>query len=267
MINKTIYQVDSFTDEIFKGNPAGVMILDSEIDPETMQQIANEMNLSETAFVLPYEEKFKIRYFTPTIEVPICGHATLASAHILYSLGLVKKDSEIQFIAKLDDLKVKYENDWIKMSFPRFDISQADIPEHLDEAIGLDIAEFYIDPKNDYCLAYIQPDTDLSDLKPNIELIGKIVSGVLIVTSHDYKRNYDFLVRCFAPNMGINEDPVTGAANCILSTFWKEKLNKSNFISRQMSNRTGIIKTRVSGDRVEICGKAKTVFKAELMIY
>lgn len=266
MNNKIIYQVDSFTDEIFKGNPAGVMILETAMDSDRMQQIANEMNLSETAFVWASGDHFEIRYFTPTIEVPLCGHATLASAHILYTQGFVNKDSVIQFKAKQDDLPIRLSEGWISMDFPRFEIEQIAVPEHLDKAVHSKISEYYVDPKNGWNLAYIETGSDLSDLKPDFGLIAKLAPELLVVTAHNLKSEFDFFVRCFVPNAGINEDPVTGAVNCILSSFWKQKLQKDSFISKQVSTRTGIIKTQVTGNRVVISGKAKTVFKAELMI-
>ena len=262
----TIYQVDSFTDQPFKGNPAGVMILDSDIDGDLMQSIASEMNLSETAFVIRSGDYYKIRYFTPTIEVPICGHATLASAHILFNHGFVDKGAEIHFKAKLDDLRVTYIDSWIRMSFPRFELEQIDSTDSLEQAIGLKVSEFYVDSENGWNLAYVDSKNNLLDLTPDIERIKQAIPGLLVVTTTDQEGKFDFLVRCFAPNAGIDEDPVTGAANCILSTFWKEKLNKDSFISKQMSERTGIIKTRAVGNRVEILGQAKTVLEAKLMI-
>jgi len=231
MNNKTIYQVDSFTNKMFKGNPAGVMILDTALEPDLMQKIANEMNLSETAFVCQSGDHFEIRYFTPIVEVPLCGHATLASAHILYTQEFINKESEKSFKAKQVNRKVD---------------------------------EYYVAPKNGWNLAYIS-NSDLSELKPDFQLIGKLASE-LVVTSNNADSEYDFFVRCFVPNAGINEDPVTGAVNCILSTFWKEKLKKDHFVSKQMSARTGIIKTQVFGNRVKISGQAKTVFRAELMV-
>ena len=264
MNNKIIYQVDSFTTTIFKGNPAGVVLLENAISEEKMQSVAAEMNLSETAFVTAENDYYNIRFFTPTNEIDLCGHATLASAHILYETGIVSKEKSIEFKANKDKLKVTFSEDWITMEFPVFKIEKTNTPVQLSKAIGnAKILECY-QGNGDWYLAYIDSKNNLADLEINFELLKAEVPSLLVITTEDADGEFDFLYRCFAPNQGIDEDPVTGSAQCLLTSFWKEKLNQTTFISQQVSERTGILKTKYENGKVKISGQAITVFKAEL---
>jgi len=260
-----LFQVDAFTNKLFTGNQAGVMILDAEMSEPIMQAIANEMNLAETAFVSPCDSGFRIRYFTPTMEIPLCGHATLASAHIMYAEGIVAKNKEICFFANEEILRVTASDGSILMGFPRYGIEQIECPESLPLALGTAVAEMYRCPETGWLLAYCASGTDLKSLQPDMSGLARLVPRLLIVTVEDSAREFDFFVRCFAPNAGIPEDPVTGSAQCMLSTFWNRKLQKETFISKQVSLRTGILRTRIQGDRIVISGQAQTVFKTELM--
>ncbi len=261
---KTIYQVDAFTDTPFKGNPAGVMIVDKGCDSAWMQNIAMEMNLSETAFVIPAEGGFEIRFFTPTNEVPLCGHATLASAHIIYELGLVKPTDTINFKAQVGDLFIKKEADWIAMNFPRYSLTQLNIPEGFKESVGFNPMETYSSSYN-WIIAIADSEADIIHANPNFENLKATGLGHLMITAKSTSPDADF-VRCFAPSLGINEDPVTGSAHCALTPLWSEKLGKLEMDSLQLSKRTGKLRVKMIDDRVEIQGNAITVFKAELQI-
>lgn len=263
--NRTIFQVDAFTDEAFKGNPAGVMIVTEELSSEWMQHMAAEMNLSETAFVFPGEKEFQIRYFTPTIEVPLCGHATLASSHIIYELGLKSAHETIELKAKGADLTIKKENDWIAMDFPEYPIQKTDIHRDFKRLIGFEPIEMY-SSIYDWVIAIAKNEDDILNAHPDFGLLTENGLGHLMITAESDSKQWDFVVRCFAPMGGINEDPVTGSAHCALTPLWSEKLGKSELNSLQLSKRTGRMKVKLNNSRVEIKGKALTIFEANLKI-
>ena len=263
--NKTIFQVDAFTDEPFKGNPAGVMIVTKEVTLDWMQNVALEMNLSETAFVFPSEKEFQIRFFTPTKEVPLCGHATLASSHIIYELGIKSVNETIKFKAKEADLMVKRENDWIIMDFPKYPIQKIDIHKDFKRLVGFEPIEMY-SSIYDWIIAIAKNESDILNSEPKFELLRENGLGHLMITSKSDSKQADFVVRCFAPIAGINEDPVTGSAHCALTPLWSEKLGKMELDSLQLSKRTGHLKIRLKDNRVEIIGKALTIFEAKMKI-
>lgn len=265
MDNKTIYQVDAFTDEPFKGNPAGVMILSFPQTAEWMQQIASEMNLSETAFVTPQGSGFGIRYFTPTREVLLCGHATLASSHIIYELGLKAPDETLAIKAAGANLTVKKEDDLIAMNFPVYPFQKIDIHKEFRRTIGFDPVDMYAS-SYDWKIAIAASENEILHAEPEFELMKKNGLGELMITAKCDSGQADFVVRCFAPNSGIYEDPVTGSAHCALTALWAEKLGKSDMDSLQLSKRTGRLKVRLINDRVEIKGKALTIFEARMKI-
>lgn len=265
MDNTTIFQVDAFTDEPFKGNPAGVMILTEDAPTEWMQNVAAEMNLSETAFIIPGEKEYQIRYFTPTVEVPLCGHATLASSHIIYELGLKAKDETINLKAKGANLTIKRENDWIVMDFPEYPIEKIDIHKDFKQLVGFTPIEMYSSIYN-WVIAVAENENEILNAKPDFDLLNKNGLGHLMITSENLSKQSDIVVRCFAPISGINEDPVTGSAHCALAPLWCEKLGKTELRSLQLSKRTGYIKVRLNNNRVEIQGKALTVFEAKMKI-
>ncbi len=263
--NKIIYQIDSFTDEPFKGNPAGVMFVDEQIDSDRMQKIATEMNLSETAFIMPKGDVFNIRYFTPSVEVPLCGHATLASGHIIHELGFAGPDDTINFRAKGGDLAVTRESDWIVMNFPAYQLTRIDIRRDFKDMIGFEPVEMY-SSNYDWKIAIAKTEDDIVRAEPNFEIIKAKGLGALMITAKSDNGNFDFVVRCFVPMLGINEDPVTGSAHCALTPLWTEKLGKTELNSLQLSKRTGKLRVKLINDRIEIKGKAITIFKAELKV-
>jgi len=263
--NRTIFQVDAFTDKPFKGNPAGVMIVTEEVSTDWMQNIASEMNLSETAFIFPRENDFQIRYFTPTNEVPLCGHATLASSHIIFELGLKAANETIKLKAEGGNLTIKRENDWIVMDFPRYPIQKTDIHKDFRHLVGFEPIEMY-SSIYDWVIAVAETESEILHSEPNFILLTETGLGHLIITSKSDSKQADFVVRCFAPALGVNEDPVTGSAHCALTPLWAGKLGKAELDSLQLSKRTGHLKVKLNGDRVEIKGKALTIFEAQMKI-
>jgi PhzF family phenazine biosynthesis protein len=260
-----LYQVDAFTNEPFKGNPAGVCILNSPMSAELMQSIALEMNLSETAFLEKIKEGYSIRFFTPATEVKLCGHASLSSGHILYETGRVKPGERIMFRAKASDLQINKEEDWIKMNFPTYSVQKAEIPDILEKAVGFKPVEFYRSDE-DRTIVLAATEEEIVGAQPNFDLINKHDIGrLVIVTAKSSSSDYDFVVRCFVPKVGINEDPVTGSANVVLAPFWNMKTGKTEFKSKQVSKRTGLLKIKLVGNRVEIMGQAVTMFKLDKM--
>lgn len=263
--NKTIYQVDAFSDEPFKGNPAGVMIVDRDVTSDWMQNMALEMNLSETAFIIPQDDKFEIRYFTPLSEVPLCGHATLASAHILFELGIVNKNETVYFKAKGADLEIQKDSSWIVMNFPKYPLTKIDTPPNFNKIIGFEPIEVYSSLYG-WIVAVGISENEIRNSKPNFDTMNSHGLGFLMITAKSELENIDFVVRCFGPILGVNEDPATGSALCALTPLWGDKLKKIEMNSFQLSKRTGTMKVTLIDDRVEIKGKAVTIFKAQLKI-
>jgi PhzF family phenazine biosynthesis protein len=263
--NKTIYQVDAFTDRPFKGNPAGVMIVNKETPVAWMQNMALEMNLSETAFIVPQEGSFDIRYFTPTVEVPLCGHATLASAHILFKEGIVQPGRSVILNAKGGKLVIRQEGDWIVMNFPVYSLTRIEVPAGFKNIVGFDPIEAW-SSNDDWIIAIAKTEKEIYTAKPDFNALNGKGLGHLMITAASTEANIDFVVRCFAPRSGINEDPVTGSAHCALTPLWYKKTGKDEMNSYQVSDRTGRLKVKLVDDRVEISGQAVTVFKAVLQI-
>jgi len=263
--SKIIYQVDAFTSEPFRGNPAGVCILEHEPSANWMQNIAMEMNLSETAFVFPGENHRMIRFYTPEAEIDLCGHATLSASHILYEIQTVKGNDELRFSSKAGELIIRKSGDWIIMNFPAYSVEKLDLSAEFERVTGTQARELYRSGHG-WTLALLGSEEEVRNMSPQFSLMKNSEFGDLIVTAPSSDKRYDFCVRCFAPALGINEDPVTGSAHCALVPFWAEKTGKSDFISHQVSKREGILKVSLKGRRVEISGQAKTIFKAELFV-
>lgn len=262
---KKIYQVDAFTDQPFKGNPAGVCFPESAMPDEWMQNIAMEMNLSETAFLVRSGTGFDIRYFTPEAEIPLCGHATLASAHILYEQGFTGMNEKIIFNSKAGPLELRSENGWIVMNFPAYLSEKIDIPVQTEKIIGL-IPEALYRTEHGWVIALLTDEKELRSLNPDFRLMKPSVFGDLIATAPSSDPAFDFTVRCFAPALGIDEDPVTGSAHCALAPFWNSRTGKTSFISHQVSAREGILKVRLLNNRVEISGQARTILSGKLFV-
>jgi PhzF family phenazine biosynthesis protein len=257
-----IYQADAFTDRLFGGNPAAICPLDEWLTDETMQQIAIENNLAETAFFVKNETGYKLRWFTPEYEIDLCGHATLASAHILFT-QLGYKEDEIHFeTVKAGTLIVKRDRDKYAMDFPSRPPINIEAPIGLVEALG-EKQPLEVLRSRDYFLVYGSED-DIRDIAPDFFALSKMDTVGVIVTAPG--KDVDFVSRFFAPGAGIPEDPVTGSAHCNLIPYWAEKLNKTKLHAYQISARKGELWCELKGDRVLMSGKAVTYLKGEIFV-
>jgi len=259
----TIYQVDAFTDKPFAGNPAAVCTLPVPRDESWMQDVAREMNLSETAFLVRQDDGFNLRWFTPTVEVELCGHATLASAHILWEAGHLKPDQQARFLTRSGLLTAERQGDWIELDFPAEPEAPATPPADLARALG--VTPTYVGKNRFDYLAELDSEETVRRLKPDFTLLEKIKARGIIVTSRAGSGKYDFVSRFFAPQSGVNEDPVTGSAHCCLGPFWGARLGKNEFVAYQASARGGIVRVRLAGSRVRLSGQAVTVLRGELV--
>ncbi len=265
-----VYQVDSFTEEAFLGNPAGVCVLDKAADETWMQNVAMEMNLSETAFLYKVEEGeggeegYDLRWFTPAVEVEMCGHATLASAHILWTEGYEPKDTELCFHTLSGILKARKQGEWIELDFPQQPETRVDAPPGLLEALRIEPVHIGKN-KFDYFVE-VESEKIVRNLRPNIAMLKEFKVRGVIVTARSDSGEYDFVSRFFAPGAGIDEDPVTGSAHCCLAPYWSKKLGTDEMVGFQASARGGTVKVKLAGNRVLLGGKAVTVFKGELKV-
>lgn len=253
-----IFQVDAFTNETFGGNPAAVCPLEKWPDEKLMQQIAAENNLSETAFFVKEGDKYRIRWFTPLAEVKLCGHATLASAHVLFH-HLNFDQKEITFISKSGVLRVSIEDGLLVLNFPVADFYKVDPPGILIEALGVEPLETY---KGEKYLSLLNSEKEILNAKPDMEKIKQLDAQGVIITARG--EIVDFVSRFFAPKLGINEDPVTGSAHTMLVPFWAEKYGKNKLTALQLSQRKGEVIGRMKKDRVELIGNAVTFMKGDI---
>ncbi len=257
-----LYQVDAFTDKLFSGNPAGVCPLDEWIPDELMQNIAFENNLAETAFFVNNGIDYEIRWFTPLTEVDLCGHATLASSHVLFE-HLDYNRKEILFHSRSGELKVRKDNGRLTLNFPADIIKKIDIPDDLIKAIGKKPIEAY-KGKTDYLLVYLT-QKEIEEINPDFEMVKKSgVRGVIATASGD---KVDFVSRFFAPSVGVNEDPVTGSAHTTLTPYWARVLGKKELTAMQLSKREGNLICKLINDRVEISGYAVTYLEGIIKIH
>ncbi|MBW4489458.1 MAG: PhzF family phenazine biosynthesis protein [Trichocoleus desertorum ATA4-8-CV12] len=259
-----ITQVDAFTNQPFSGNPAAICVLPKPRDDQWMQDVAREMNLSETAFLLQQEDGFNLRWFTPTVEVDLCGHATLASAHVLWELGYLEPPQEARFHTRSGLLTAQRQGDWIVLNFPAQPATAIAPPPELASALGVTNLNYVGYNQVDY-LVELESEALVRDLQPNLTLLKAFLVRGIIITSRADAGEYDFVSRFFAPQSGIDEDPVTGSAHCCLGPYWQERLKKDEFLAYQASPRGGVLRVHCQGDRVAIAGQAVTVLKGELM--
>ena len=258
-----LYQVDAFTSQPFCGNPAGVCMLSQAQPDDWMQAVAQEMNLSETAFLLPENDGYRLRWFTPAAEVDLCGHATLASAHILWETGRLERSQPACFYTRSGFLGASWQGDRIELDFPaKQEEACAPLPE-LAEILGVkpvytgkNLFDYLVEVENAEIVRRVRPD--FARLK-EIDVRG------VILTSRSDTPEYDFISRFFAPRVGVNEDPVTGSSHCCLGPYWGQKLGKREMKAYQASVRGGVLNIRLEGDRVYLGGQAVTIFKAELL--
>lgn len=257
-----IFQVDAFTNKPFHGNPAAVCFLNTAQPNAWMQSVAQEMNLSETAFLLPETEGYRLRWFTPTVEVDLCGHATLASAHVLWESGLVKLQQPVIFFSRSGVLTARQKQGWIELDFPVKRLELVTVPEELGRALGI-VPVFVGKNQFDY-LVEVESEEILRNLQPDYGRIRSLPVRGVIVTSKATTPGFDFMSRFFAPSVGVNEDPVTGSSHCCLVPYWSEKLGKKDLVAYQASGRGGELRLSLQGERVLISGQAVTVFRSEL---
>jgi PhzF family phenazine biosynthesis protein len=259
-----ITQVDAFTRERYKGNPAAICILDQPGDEDWMQQVALEMNLSETAYIVLVEGGYSLRWFTPATEVDLCGHATVAAAHVLWEKELVATDAPCIFHTRSGVLTASLLDGKICVDFPTGNCESIDVPNELSEALGADPISAC---KNElgYLLVELDSEQSVHDLKPDMSALKKLPLHGCIATAASENESLDFISRFFAPAMGIDEDPVTGSAHCILGLYWKSKLGKNKMEAYQASPRGGYITVNVNGSVATLSGHAITTMRGTLL--
>ncbi len=255
-----LYQVDAFAGNIFEGNPAAICPLHEWLPDELMQSIAAENNLSETAFYVPIGDEFEIRWFTPKSEVNLCGHATLASAYVIFSIQGFNGET-IRFRSKSGILEVKRDNDWLIMDFPSEPPVLCELPQKLKDSLNSSPTSCL--KSEDYIVVFAN-EKDIVDLEPDFNLMKELDLRGVIVTSPS--KNYDFVLRFFAPKFGILEDPVTGSAFTQLVPYWAEIMGKVKMKARQVSKRGGNVLCELRGDRVIIAGRAVLYLKGEIFL-
>lgn len=259
-----LFHVDAFTSRPFSGNPAAVCLLPSWKDDRWLQAVAAEMNLSETAFLVKNASGFDLRWFTPKVEVDLCGHATLASAHVLWGQGKAKPADELQFTTKSGVLKAIHAADNIELDFPLKPEESADPPPGLLQALG-GSAKYVGRSQFDF-IVEMESEAAVRSLAPDFTKLASVSARGIIVTSRSADPKFDFVSRFFAPAAGIDEDPVTGSAHCCLGDFWQKRLKKSQFVAYQASAQGGIVKVRVTNDRAFLGGSAFLVSSGVLLV-
>ncbi len=262
-MTQPIIQVDAFTNKPFAGNPAAVCVLSEPRDEQWMLQVAQEMNLSETAFLVAQKDGYNLRWFTPLVEVDLCGHATLASAHVLWETGQLAAGSQARFYTRSGLLTAEQQGEWIELNFPVKPEQEVDEPAHLLQALGVP-AQYIGKNEFDY-LVEVDSEEVVRNIRPNFSLLKTVPARGVIVTSRASTEGYDFVSRFFGPQVGVDEDPVTGSAHSCLAPYWGKKLGKDAMIGYQASTRGGIVRVRLDGERVLIGGQAVTVLRGELV--
>lgn len=257
-----IYQVDAFTSEVFKGNPAAVVPLEEWLPDEILQKIALENNLSETAFFVPTDKGFHLRWFTPTVEVDLCGHATLATSWVIYNQLGYDKDA-IHFESQSGELIITKSDDGYTLNFPVWEHKKLEPDARISDALGAEPSELF--HGYDWVAVFDSYET-VKNLAPDMQKLSTITEMRGIIATAQSNDDVDFVSRFFGPLVGIDEDPVTGSAHCILTPIWAEKLDKTDFTARQVSARSGDLKLSLQGDRVHITGNAALYLKGTIYI-
>jgi PhzF family phenazine biosynthesis protein len=258
-----IYVVDAFTDRPFAGNPAAVCLVPPARGDDWMQSLAQEMKHSETAFLLKREDGYGLRWFTPVAEVDLCGHATLASAHVLFTEGYLEEGAQARFHTRSGLLTATRADDWIELDFPADPEEEAAPLPELIQALG--VTPEYVGKSQVGYLALVDSEETVRGLVPDFDLLATLPVVGTIVTSACSSEEYDFVSRFFAPRVGVDEDPVTGAAHCCLAPFWVARLGRNDLTGYQASARGGRVRVRCDGGRVRLLGQAVTVLRGELL--
>lgn len=259
-----LYQVDAFTDGPFGGNPAAVCLLPEPRGAEWMQLVAREMNLSETAFLHPEDGHWRLRWFTPAVEVELCGHATLASAHVLWESGRLSPGEPARFQTLSGLLMAERRDDAIELDFPARTAGKVEPPEGLAEALGV-TPRFTGKSRYDYLLE-VASEEEVRAAVPDFGRLRALPVRGVILTAAASTAPYDFVSRFFAPGAGVDEDPVTGSAHCTLGPYWAARLGKSSLLAWQASARGGAVRVRIEGERVKLGGRAITVLRGQLLV-
>ncbi len=259
-----LFQVDAFTAVPFAGNPAAVCVLETDLEPSLMQKIAAEMNLSETAFVRPEGDSHLLRWFTPKVEVDLCGHATLATAHVLLSEGFAAPNTMLAFETRSGRLKAcRSAKGWIQLDFPVEAPYEFQPPADVPDSLRSGGIVFAGRNRWDYFFE-MESEKLVREMEPDFAALGSATERGVVVTSRADSSEFDFVSRFFAPAVGIDEDPVTGSAHCCLAPYWAERLGKTSMKAFQASARGGVLEVETCEDRVFIRGQAVTVLRAEL---
>jgi PhzF family phenazine biosynthesis protein len=262
-MGQAIFQVDAFADKPFAGNPAAVYIMAAPAEEGWMRAVASEMNLSETAFLHPEGDGYRLRWFTPAVEVDLCGHATLASAHILWETGQLRGSEQARFYTRSGLLTAAKQGEWIELDFPAKREEASEPPPELGQALGVE-ARYVGRNQFDY-LVEVESEAQVRTMQPDFTRLRTLPVRGVIVTSAASTPGYDFVSRFFAPGSGIDEDPVTGSAHCCLAPFWGKRLGKGAMVGYQASARGGVVRVRLEGERVLLGGQAVTVLRGELV--
>jgi PhzF family phenazine biosynthesis protein len=258
-----LFQVDAFTEDAFAGNPAAVCVLGGPAEARWMQSVASEMNLSETAFVEPRPAGYGLRWFTPVAEVGLCGHATLASAHVLYETGLAGPAAPVRFESVSGPLTARRDEGLLVLDFPARPAAAAPPPAGLLAALGV-ASPVWTGQSKDDIMVVLEREEEVTGLRPDIEALATLGTRGIIVTAPAARPDADFVSRFFAPAVGIAEDPVTGSAHCTLGPYWAGRLGRPSLTGYQASARGGTVQVRVEDERVLLAGRAVTVFAGQL---
>lgn len=258
-----VFQVDAFTDRPFAGNPAAVCLLPGPRDASWMQDVAREMNLPETAFLFDRGDGFDLRWFTPAVEVDLCGHGTLAAAHVLWEAGWLDRREQARFQTRSGTLRALYTQGEVELDFPATPDEPAAAPENLGKALG--VAPSYVGRSVYDFLVEVESEEAVRNLTPDFGLLKTLDVRGTIVTARADSPGFHFVSRFFAPGAGIDEDPVTGSAHCCLGPYWRRRLGESEFVAYQASARGGTVRVRLAGNRVLLGGRAVTVLRGTLV--
>ena len=267
MSKPVIAVVDAFAPEAFQGNPAGVLLLEEWPEDHWLQQFAAEMRHSETAFLVPLgEAQYHLRWFTPTTEMKLCGHATLASAHLLWELGIVRPDQTLRFASLSGELRVRRDGDLSVLDFPVWNYQPSVLSEKASVALGVKPQNVVATPSDEERLIIVGSAAEVRALKPDFATLRSLPEHMFIVSAKDDSGRYDIVSRVFPTGLGIDEDPVTGSAHTLLAAYWSEVLGKTTLSAWQASERGGELSLRLEGDRVHIGGRSATLFVGELVL-
>ena len=259
-----LFQVDAFTSIAFRGNPAAVCLLNTPADDEWMQSLAAEMNLSETAFLLPEGDGWNLRWFTPKTEVDLCGHATLASARVLFELQPELRKTSLVFETLSGRLLARWVDDLVELDFPAMVFQVFNPEDGVSKALGFEPVAAVC--SGNYFLFEAAEEDLVCRAQVDIQALARLPMPEVIITATSKDPAYDFISRFFAPQLGVDEDPVTGSAHCLLAPYWAQKQGKRDFRAFQASSRGGVLDLQLEGERVRIRGEARIIFRAELLV-